>query len=98
MEKIMGNELRQGQFTITTPKFENCQFIAIYYGAHWAPPCRLFTNTLLEFYEMVNKNQFQLEVLFVSLDGSREAFESHYKSMPWLAVPYTDESRIFSLK
>ena len=26
----------------------NCEFLLFYFGAHWAPPCRLFTSTLNE--------------------------------------------------
>ena len=29
-------------------------FIAIYFGAHWCPPARGFTNILREVYETVN--------------------------------------------
>ena len=34
----------------------------------------------------------------MSIDGSAEAFERNFTEMPWLAVPYSDEPRIASLK
>ena len=69
-------------------------FIAIYFGAHWAPPCRLFTTTLSEFYSKINKDEKLLEVVFCSIDGNEAAFERNYNQMPWCAIPYTEESRI----
>ena len=76
----------------------HCKFVAIYFGAHWAPPCRLFTKTLTEFYNKTNVIGKQIEVVFVSIDGNQAAFDRNYAEMPWLAVPYTDEPRISALK
>lgn len=66
-------------------------FITIYFGAHWAPPCRLFTPTLAEFYHKVNEDDKKIEVIFCSIDGNENAFERSYSEMPWAAIPYTDE-------
>ncbi len=76
----------------------DCKFVAIYFGAHWAPPCRLFTKILTEFYNKTNETSKLIEVVFVSIDGNQAAFDRNYKEMPWLAVPYKDEPRISALK
>ena len=35
----------------------NGEFICFYFGAHWAPPCRLFTSNLEQrLYEVLNAN------------------------------------------
>jgi nucleoredoxin len=88
MQEIVGNNLRHGAQTIDTEELKSSKFIAIYFAAHWAPPCRLFTKTLKDFYENTNKESKQVEVVFVSLDGNKDAFENNFKEMPWLAVPY----------
>ena len=99
MEAIVGSSLRSKSETVqtdihcTTPKY-----IGLYFGAHWAPPCRLFTTSLSTFYTEINASSKQLEVIFVSIDGNQDAFERNYAEMPWLAIPYTDEARISSLK
>ena len=100
MEKIVGDKLRKGAESHTTQDAlsANQKFVGIYFGAHWAPPCRLFTKTLTDFYTKVNENGPQFEVVFVSVDGNNDAFERNFKDMPWFAVPYDDESRIQSLK
>jgi nucleoredoxin len=77
-------------------------YVAIYFGAHWAPPCRLFTPSLSEFYNKINNagelGTKRLEIVFCSLDGNQQAFERNYSEMPFCAVPYEDEQRIQNLK
>ena len=56
VESILGSQLRRGQDTIkleeVVDSFGNTpDLIGIYFGAHWAPPCRLFTPALVEFYQ-----------------------------------------------
>ena len=72
----------------------------IYFGAHWAPPCRKFNDDLKTFYEAVNKGQEKkfFEVIFVSFDGNEAHFDRHYSQHPWLALPYADEARVAALK
>ena len=98
MNNIIGSELRRGAQKVGLEALGDVKFVAIYFGAHWAPPCRLFTKTLTEFYNETNKSHKQVEVVFVSIDGNEAAFERNFKEMPWLAVPYTDEPRIAALK
>jgi len=63
--------------------------VAIYFSAHWCPPCRGFTPKLAEAYRKQLKSK-NLEIVFVSSDQDSSAFKSYYKSMPWLAVPYNE--------
>ena len=51
------------------------EYILLYFGAHWCPPCRSFTPILAEVYSAINKDHKVVEVLFCSYDGSEEAFE-----------------------
>ena len=71
------------------------QFVLLYFGAHWAPPSRLFTDTLRQFYL---QHKHKLQVVFVSIDGNQQAFERNYADMPWLAIPFTDEPLIVRLR
>ena len=67
MENIIGRTFRRGQDTIDLESImEAKEFIAIYFGAHWAPPCRLFTPTLQEFYSQINHQDKVLEIIFCS--------------------------------
>jgi nucleoredoxin len=105
VENILGKTLRRGPDTVAfqeaVPASAQPDLIGIYFGAHWAPPCRLFTPALSEFYIKINASGSatrKMEVVFCSNDGNEAAFERHYAEMPFLAVPYTDDQRIQNLK
>lgn len=66
------------------------KFIALYYGAHWCAPCRKFMPDLIEYYKRVTVAHPEFEVIFVSSDRSRFAWETYIQEakMPWLAIDY----------
>ena len=78
------------------------EYVALYFGAHWAPPSRLFTTTLKDkFYNKLNEDADlagKVEVIFVTDDRAPDHFERNFKQMPWYAVPYADEHRRANLK
>ena len=100
MEDILGKSIRYGNKTIGIEEIlqNGPQFYGIYFGAHWAPPCRLFTPALADFYNNVNGGQKKLEIFFCSIDGNEDAFERNYREMPFCAIPYTEDQRIQNLK
>lgn len=63
---------------------------AIYFSAHWCPPCRAFTPKLVEFYNDVKKAGGKLEIIFVSSDSSESAMFGYMEEMemPWYAMKY----------
>ena len=71
---------------------KDAPFFGLYFSAHWCPPCRGFTPKLINFYNVVNKNNKQLEIIFVSSDKNEAEFNEYYNSMPWLSIPFKDES------
>ena len=100
-ESIFGPNLRRGKEEVnSTAALAGAKYVGIYFGAHWAPPCRLFNEKLADFYKRANDSGARnIEVVFVSVDGNGAAFERHFeKHGPWLAVPYKDTARIASLK
>ena len=98
-ENIFGSTLRKGRDEVNTvASLSGHKFTGIYFGAHWAPPCRLFNQNLADFYARANEHGKNFEVVFVSVDGNEAAFERHFEKMPWYAVAYTETARIASLK
>ena len=71
---------------------KDAPFFGLYFSAHWCPPCRNFTPKLKNFYEVVNKNQKQIEIIFVTSDKSEAEFNEYFGSMPWISIPFSDES------
>ncbi|KAJ4763433.1 Kinase C-like zinc finger protein [Rhynchospora pubera] len=78
--------------------------IGLYFGAHWCPPSRSFTEMLVKTYnELENSEVGRFEVVFISMDRDENEFMASQKLMPWLAIPYNDKirhdlSRIFDVK
>jgi len=69
----------------------NVDYLAIYYSAHWCPPCRGFTPSLIEWYNN-NKKDLSMELLFNSWDKDQEQFDSYFKDMPFVARSFADKS------
>jgi nucleoredoxin len=89
---LFGATLKGKEGNIDTVTALDGKHVAIYFSAHWCPPCRGFTPKLAEYYTESLKAK-GMEVVFVSSDRSVEDFDSYYKEMPWLALPFEDRSR-----
>lgn len=65
------------------------KYVLLYFSAHWCPPCRGFTPQLVAFYHKLKEAKGDsFELIFVSSDKNREAFNEYFNEMPWFAVPY----------
>lgn len=71
---------------------DGAKYIGLYFSAHWCPPCRGFTPTLVSAYESHLKAK-GLEIIFVSSDRDQASFLEYFGSMPWLAIPNGDERK-----
>lgn len=63
--------------------------VALYFSAHWCPPCRAFTPSLVKFRDEHADQDF--EVVFVSLDHSEGEKRGYIREMEmkWPSVPGT---------
>jgi len=70
---------------------EGKKALALYFSAHWCPPCRGFTPKLAEWYksDLAAKG---LEVVFVSSDRDEDSFKGYFAEQPWLALPFEDRA------
>ena len=101
MEDLVGTELvtQGGGMMPLAEAMAGVKYVGFYFGAHWAPCCRRFTETLREEYAAINANgKRDLEVVFVSKDGNQAAFDRNFAEMPWKAIKYDDEARKKSLE
>ena len=71
----------------------NNDIIGIYFSAHWCGPCRAFTPNLGKFYENVNKEKKQVEIIYCPSDQTLQEFNEYYQTMPWLAIPFESDSK-----
>ena len=90
---FLGSELISKSGPVPISTLDSAPAVAIYFSAHWCPPCRGFTPVLAEFYESANEDEKQVEIVFVSLDQSQQQFDEYWGEMPWLAVKW-DKSKI----
>ena len=61
--------------------------IGLYFSAHWCPPCRAFTPSLVKFRDANTEKDF--EIVFVSLDKSQGDKNKYIKQMDmkWPSIP-----------
>lgn len=67
--------------------------VAIYFSAHWCPPCRMFTPFLAETYRKLKKDAIPAEIIFVSSDESSTDMLNYMKEShgDWYALEHGDE-------
>lgn len=63
---------------------------ALYFSAHWCPPCRGFTPALAKTYEKVTAAGKNFEIIFCSGDHDENSFKEYLNEMPWKALPFQD--------
>jgi len=90
--ELLGPEMLTKNGKVPTATALAGKSVALYFSAHWCPPCRHFTPRLADAYtkHLRAKN---LEVIFVSSDQNEQAFKSYFNTQPWLAMPFNDRSR-----
>jgi nucleoredoxin len=85
---------------VAAGSLSDVKVLAVYYSAHWCPPCRAFTPRLVEFYNGVKKQHPEFELVFMSSDESPEQMKKYLEedSMPWPAVAYDKRGNQQSLQ
>jgi thiol-disulfide isomerase/thioredoxin len=92
---LFGDSLLRGPggSEVSTSKELNGKVVALYFSAHWCPPCRQFTPMLAQqAYAQMKKLGYPFEVVFASHDRSEDAFNEYLDDMPWLALPYSEKN------
>lgn len=85
---MLGEELATQGGTVQTSEALAGKTVALYFSAHWCPPCRGFTPKFAEAYTS-NLSAKGLEVVFVSSDKDQASFDDYFGSMPWKALPFS---------
>jgi len=65
-------------------------YFAIYFSAHWCPPCKAFTPLLVQTYKTLKVSGKRFEIIFATLDREEKQWDEYWASMPWAALPYGD--------
>jgi nucleoredoxin len=64
--------------------------IAVFFSARWCGPCHKFTPKLIQFYNRLQPQHSEFEVILISHDRSPTEMETHMREMqmPWPAVEF----------
>jgi len=90
--ELLGDSLvgKNGPVEMSTLTKKN---LALYFSAHWCPPCRGFTPKLAELYNaMKASGRDDFEFIFISSDRDESSFNEYFNEMPWLALPFDKRS------
>jgi nucleoredoxin len=76
---------------LTGPVAGSPKFTALYFSAHWCPPCRMFTPKLVEWYKDFKAKHPDFELVFVSSDQDQAAMDKYIEEaqMPWPAAKFS---------
>jgi len=89
--KLLGEKLKTKDGEASTAEaLKGKQAVALYFSAHWCPPCRGFTPKLAEAYKGLVATGKSFEIVFVSSDREESAFDEYFAEQPWLALPYRE--------
>jgi len=87
LHEILATAKLLGKDGPVDPSVLKDRVFALYFSAHWCPPCRGFTPKLAEMYTDSFKDK-GLEIVFVSSDREEEQFKEYYGDQPWLALDF----------
>jgi nucleoredoxin len=64
------------------------KLVALYFASQRCGGCSYFTTVLSEIYRKLS----DFEIVFISADRDEKSFEEYHRTMPWLALPFSDEN------
>jgi len=80
----------EGAAAVSVDDLKRKESIALYFSAHWCPPCRAFTPRLTSIYRKLQAKGTAMDIVFVSLDQAEEEYAEYLAEMPWLALTLGD--------
>ena len=87
-------KVENGQFVNADASALEGKVLALYFSAHWCPPCRQFTPVLKDFYDEVVASGANFEIVFISSDRSAEEQLSYMSDAhgAWVTLAHSEAS------
>jgi nucleoredoxin len=91
---IIGSKILKESQIVPPSEVSGYTVIGLYFCAYWCPPCRVFTPDLQKAYEEIqNQHSRGFEIVYVSGDRDEETFTNFYETMPWTAIPWSEQAK-----
>jgi nucleoredoxin len=76
------------------------RYVAVYYSAHWCPPCRAFTPKLVSAYNAIKFAHPEFEIIFVSSDRDEDSMKTYIREtgMAWPVLRFDQKANVRSLQ
>jgi len=87
LEDLLGEKLmKRGRETYIDEFLAFREFAAVYYGSASLE----FTSTLKKFYSAMNANEIKFEVLWITTETSKEAYDETLATISWYYFKWND--------
>ncbi|OMO91083.1 hypothetical protein COLO4_18649 [Corchorus olitorius] len=82
--------LLSGEGKVPLTSLDHERRVWLFFSANWCRPCKSFIPELVQLYNntLRTHGNKELEIVFISSDHNEDGFIDHFKTMPWLAVPF----------
>ena len=92
MEALLSKSLRRTKdlTEVDLERLKDSPLIGLYFTASFCGPCKKFSSMLKLFYEEINADKVNFEVIVVPSDHDEAAYKAYVADMPWLSVPFGD--------
>lgn len=92
MDKLLSQSLLDPQGNLVPTASLSGHVFALYFSAHWCPPCRQFTPVLSKWYTNFTEKhpEKKFVVVFVSSDRSLKDFDAYRSEMSFYALPFEE--------
>ena len=55
-EALLGKAFISNKGEVPLEKVMKAEVVAVYFGAHWIPPCKIFSEKLIDMYHKFNES------------------------------------------
>eukprot|EP00794_Sanderia_malayensis_P002474 gene2474-2848_t len=83
---------KKGELVASETALADKKVIAVYFSAHWCPPCRQFTPMLKQFFEELQSQNKSFTIIFVSSDQTEADMKAYFAEHgDYYACPFDDK-------
>jgi nucleoredoxin len=99
MESLIGKTLKTNDYNdIETSSLQTQKIFCLYFSGSFCAPCKKFTSFLQMFYEEINADEEELEIILIPADENETEFKSKQITFRLFQINALEVSPIFGRK